>query len=118
MLRSPRCPQGDGAVENPSSVTVHGELVHNEVVLEDLAARGFRTVSESNREAIPDTPNVLITAHGVSDRERTRLAAAGKRLIDTTCPLVRRAHDAAIKLRDEGAMSSSSASAGMLRFAG
>ncbi len=27
---------------------------------------------------------------------------AGRRLIDTTCPLVRRAHDAAVTLRDEG----------------
>jgi 4-hydroxy-3-methylbut-2-enyl diphosphate reductase len=89
-------------VTDPASVTVHGELVHNEVVLEDLAARGFRTVSESERGAIPETPNVLITAHGVSDRERARLESAGKRLIDTTCPLVRRAHEAALKLRDEG----------------
>jgi 4-hydroxy-3-methylbut-2-enyl diphosphate reductase len=89
-------------VAEPSSVTVHGELVHNEVVLEDLAARGFRTVSESDRDALPETPNVLITAHGVSDRERSRLDSAGKLLIDTTCPLVRRAHDAALRLRDEG----------------
>jgi 4-hydroxy-3-methylbut-2-en-1-yl diphosphate reductase len=91
-----------GRVADPSSVTVHGELVHNEVVLEDLAARGFQTVAESDRDALPETPNVLITAHGVSDRERTRLQSAGKHLIDTTCPLVRRAHEAALKLRDEG----------------
>jgi 4-hydroxy-3-methylbut-2-enyl diphosphate reductase len=91
-----------GRVAEPESVTVHGELVHNEVVLHDLAARGFRTVDESDRGGVPETPEVLITAHGVSDRERARLEAAGKRLIDTTCPLVRRAHEAAITLRDEG----------------
>ena len=45
---------------------------------------------------------VLITAHGVSDVERGRLIAAGRSLIDTTCPLVRRAHDAAMALKADG----------------
>ena len=89
-------------VEEPEEVTIHGELVHNEVVLKDLAARGFKTASETSRDAVPETSGVLITAHGVSDRERGRLVASGKRLFDTTCPLVRRAHDAALLLRDEG----------------
>jgi 4-hydroxy-3-methylbut-2-enyl diphosphate reductase len=67
-----------------------------------LERRGFRTSGESDRESLAETPVVLITAHGVSDLERGRLEAAGKRLIDTTCPLVVRAHRAAITLRDEG----------------
>ena len=91
-----------GRVGDPAGVTIHGELVHNEVVLADLDRRGFRSAPESGREELPATSDVLITAHGVSDRERSRLADAGKRLIDTTCPLVRRAHDAATALRDEG----------------
>jgi 4-hydroxy-3-methylbut-2-enyl diphosphate reductase len=44
----------------------------------------------------------LVTAHGISDTERRRLEAAGKRILDTTCPLVRRAHEAAQKLKNEG----------------
>jgi len=35
---------------------------------------------------------LLITAHGISDRQRWRLQSAGKTLIDTTCPLVVRVH--------------------------
>jgi 4-hydroxy-3-methylbut-2-enyl diphosphate reductase len=45
---------------------------------------------------------VVITAHGVSDRERQRLLDAGKELIDTTCPLVRRVHLAAKELERQG----------------
>ena len=48
------------------------------------------------------TRTVLITAHGISDKERARLQQAGKKLIDTTCPLVTRAHQAAQKLQNEG----------------
>jgi 4-hydroxy-3-methylbut-2-enyl diphosphate reductase len=43
-----------------------------------------------------------VTAHGISDRERARLESAGKRLIDTTCPLVRRVHQAARALQAQG----------------
>lgn len=88
-------------VANPQQVTIHGELVHNPVVLRDLARRGFAASPESARD-IPTTPTVLVTAHGISDRERARLEQAGKQLIDTTCPLVHKAHDAAKALQQEG----------------
>jgi 4-hydroxy-3-methylbut-2-enyl diphosphate reductase len=83
-------------------VTIHGELVHNEVVLAGLAARGFHSALEGDRDALPSTPLVMITAHGVSDRERTRLERAGRRLVDTTCPLVHKIHRAAQALANEG----------------
>lgn len=89
-------------IDDPAQVAVHGELVHNEQVLHQLEIKGFRQVSEQDRQTLPSTDRVLITAHGISDRERARLQLAGKTLIDTTCPLVSRAHDAALKLRDAG----------------
>ena len=76
-------------IADPRAVTIHGQLVHNEVVQERLQSRGFAIENEPRRnEALPATPLVMITAHGISDRERHRLEAAGKQLIDTTCPLV------------------------------
>jgi 4-hydroxy-3-methylbut-2-enyl diphosphate reductase len=90
------------AAPAPETVTIHGELVHNEAVLADLRARGFAITGERSRDGTPATPAVMITAHGVSDRERARLEAAGKRLIDTTCPLVLRVHGAARRLEAEG----------------
>jgi hypothetical protein len=93
--------QAMDGISAPSEVTVHGELVHNGEVLRLLDRRGFRQSDEQAR-AVPSTPSVLITAHGVSERERERLRAAGKRLIDTTCPLVQKAHDAAQQLQREG----------------
>jgi 4-hydroxy-3-methylbut-2-enyl diphosphate reductase len=57
---------------------------------------------EVGRTSLPLTDHVVITAHGVSERERRRLLDAGKELIDTTCPLVRRVHDAARALHDDG----------------
>jgi 4-hydroxy-3-methylbut-2-en-1-yl diphosphate reductase len=90
-------------IAEPRSVTIHGELVHNEIVQGRLAARGFAIRDEKRRGgSSPETPAVLITAHGISDRERRRLEADGKRLIDTTCPLVERVHQAARQLQADG----------------
>jgi 4-hydroxy-3-methylbut-2-enyl diphosphate reductase len=89
-------------VPDPERVTIHGELVHNEMVISDLSERGFQMVKEMTRRPLPVTDTVLITAHGVSNRERQRLLAAGKQIMDTTCPLVKRAHDAAQKLQEGG----------------
>jgi 4-hydroxy-3-methylbut-2-enyl diphosphate reductase len=88
--------------QHPENVTIHGELVHNERVLSRLSALGFHSSSERRRTDIPATPLVMITAHGVSDRERQRLQQSGKQLIDTTCPLVDKVHRAAELLADEG----------------
>jgi 4-hydroxy-3-methylbut-2-en-1-yl diphosphate reductase len=90
------------AIGEPGAVTIHGQLVHNEAVLGRLEARGFAMADEADRRALPETPVVLITAHGISDRERARLAEAGKSLVDTTCPLVTRVHHAAQALQEEG----------------
>jgi 4-hydroxy-3-methylbut-2-en-1-yl diphosphate reductase len=90
------------AIADPETVTIHGELVHNEAVLADLRARGYRMSGEANRNEVPRTPLVMITAHGVSHVERRRLENAGKQLLDTTCPLVTRAHAAARKLQEDG----------------
>jgi 4-hydroxy-3-methylbut-2-enyl diphosphate reductase len=90
-------------IADPRAVTIHGPLVHNEIVQERLRSRGFAIENEPRlNEVLPSTPLVMITAHGISDRERHRLESAGKQLIDTTCPLVIRVHRAARALRDAG----------------
>ncbi len=89
-------------ISNPVQVTVFGQLVHNPVVRERLAARGFGMLEESQRGHLPDSTHVLVTAHGISEKTRTALLAAGKQLIDTTCPLVKKAHAAAQRLQEQG----------------
>jgi len=88
-------------VDDPTRVTVHGELVHNPEVLAMLARRGF-VQSDEQRRDVPHTEQVLVTDPGISERERQRLLAAGKRLLDTTCPLVQKAHAAAQQLQRDG----------------
>ena len=80
-------------------LTVLGDLVHNPDVVAALDAAGVakaRTLDEVH------TPNVLLTAHGTSDRVKLSLRDRGKEVHDATCPLVTRAHVALRKLVEEG----------------
>jgi 4-hydroxy-3-methylbut-2-enyl diphosphate reductase len=89
-------------MEYPERATVYGQLVHNGEVLKRIKERGFSMLEESDRTSAVSTPNVVITAHGLSDKERRTLEASGKRLIDTTCPLVSRVHQIARGLQEQG----------------
>ncbi len=71
-------------------LTILGELVHNPVVRERLAQRGVREGALAGESA--PTPQVMITAHGASDRQREEWRGAGFGVADGTCPLVRHAH--------------------------
>ena len=73
-------------------LTILGELVHNPVVRERLAARGVREGSLAPIASAP-TAQVMITAHGASDTARAAWRSAGFGVADGTCPLVRHAHD-------------------------
>ena len=71
-------------------LTILGERVHNPVVRERLAQRGVREGALAGESA--PTPQVMITAHGASDRPRAEWRGAGFGVADGTCPLVRHAH--------------------------
>src|SRR5215475_873756 len=57
-------------VDYPERATVYGQLVHNGEVLKRIKARGFSMLEESDRTSSVSTPAVIITAHGLSDKER------------------------------------------------
>lgn len=81
-------------------LTILGELVHNEVVRKKLRKAGAHEGDLSHLQA--GTPEVLITAHGASDREKRRWAGLGHRVQDATCPLVKKAHTTLATLVAEG----------------
>jgi 4-hydroxy-3-methylbut-2-enyl diphosphate reductase len=73
-------------------LTILGELVHNPVVRERLIRRGVREGALHDAESA-QTRDVMITAHGASDKARAKWRGAGFGVADGTCPLVRQAHE-------------------------
>ena len=76
------------------------ELVHNEIVVEDLKALGFRFVDRV--EDVPEGETVVFSAHGVSPVVREAAAKRHLKVIDTTCPFVAKVHKAARKFAERG----------------
>lgn len=80
-------------------LTILGDLVHNETVLENLRARGIQIAQQP--EAI-QTQTVMITAHGASQRAMQRVRAQGRSVMEATCPLVHLAHRAVARMARDG----------------
>ncbi len=77
-----------------------GAIVHNTHVVESLAAQGAKLVKSLNE--VPSGGTVAITAHGAGEETYARIRERGLRLVDTTCPIVRRAQETAAALVKEG----------------
>jgi 4-hydroxy-3-methylbut-2-enyl diphosphate reductase len=87
----------DHADEGP--LTILGDLVHNPTVLSTLEAKGIAVAQDVARV---NTPTVMVTAHGTSDRTLARTLALGLMVVDATCPLVHVAHRAVAALARDG----------------
>jgi 4-hydroxy-3-methylbut-2-enyl diphosphate reductase len=80
-------------------LTILGDLVHNETVLEELRANGIRFEQKS---ADAGTQTVMVTAHGASERALNETRRRGLNVLEATCPLVHVAHRALARLVHEG----------------
>ena len=79
-------------------LTILGELVHNEAVLASLQEKGIRIQHDPDSV---NTPAVMITAHGASERLMNRVRERGLDIAEATCPLVQFAHRAVSRLVEE-----------------
>lgn len=89
------------AAAQRAPLTVLGQLVHNPLVDRHLAAVGAQR-GDLDDLSSATTQQVAITAHGASDRHREAWQSAGHTVIDTTCPLVKKAHHALAMLVNDG----------------
>ena len=80
-------------------LTILGDLVHNDTVLETLRANGVRIADQVSSV---ETTAVMVTAHGASEKALARIRARGLEVSQATCPLVHVAHRAVGRLVREG----------------
>jgi len=76
-----------------------GQLVHNEDVVEKLSNMGLTVIStpEKAREGI-----VVIRAHGETKKTYNILRERKIKIVDATCPLVKKVQNTAITFQEEG----------------
>jgi len=86
--------------EAKKPVYILHELVHNEIVVNDLISRGAHIIDEP--EEAPANATIIFSAHGVSADIEERASAAGLHCIDATCPLVKAVQKKASSLSEKG----------------
>ncbi len=77
---------GDGPIYT------YGPIIHNEEVVRDLEERGVRVLSTEEELEALESGVVVIRSHGVSRRVYGLLAGKNVRVVDATCPFVRKIH--------------------------
>jgi len=80
-------------------LTILGDLVHNDAVLDTLRSKGIVTAAEPVQVT---TRTAMVTAHGASERRLAATRALGLDVVEATCPLVRVAHRAIRALIRDG----------------
>ena len=81
-------------------VYVRKQIVHNQHVVGDLAARG--AVFVDDLDDVPTGATVVFSAHGVSPGVRDQARQRGLDVIDATCPLVTKVHTEVRRFADRG----------------
>lgn len=76
-----------------------GPLIHNPQVVEDLEKKGVRAVKDirKNRKG-----TLIIRSHGVHPQILKRIRTKGIKVVDATCPFVKKAQRMAGLLHDQG----------------
>ncbi|MGE4538796.1 MAG: 4-hydroxy-3-methylbut-2-enyl diphosphate reductase [Desulfovibrio sp.] len=83
-------PPGGSQETGPGTVLLtFGPIIHNPQVLAEYAAKGVRVVNDP--ADIPAGATVVIRAHGIPEPVRQKIMARGARLVDATCPKVKKA---------------------------
>ena len=87
------------AVNKYGEIETLGPVAHNQLLVEQLIDLGVRPIGHLEQA---QGKIVAITTHGTSPAVLSEIRARHTRIIDTTCPIVRKAQNAAKELAEAG----------------
>lgn len=78
--------------ESHTPVYTYGPIIHNEEVIADLEKKGVRVIHSLEEAKEQPEGTMIIRSHGVTKAEQDALQADGLRVVDATCPFVKKIH--------------------------
>jgi 4-hydroxy-3-methylbut-2-enyl diphosphate reductase len=89
----------ESALRDFDEIYVTGDLVHNSVVMNRLRGLGLRIIDEND---LPSRSTVLVQAHGAPVDLVDRLKKLNNRIIDGTCPIVKKSFGITLEANRKG----------------
>ncbi len=89
-------------IQNGQRVYTFGPIIHNEEVVADLNKKGVQVVEDPEELKSLPAGTIIIRSHGVSEAVQKELSSYGHKVIDATCPYVKKIHKAVRKKSEEG----------------
>ena len=86
------------ALNNTDELYSKGNVVNNKIVVDDLESKGLKRFKDSSQ--LERNSNVLIRAHGITLSELDAYETLQCKMIDATCPNVKKIHDIVRKYAD------------------
>ncbi len=83
-------------------IYTYGPIIHNEEVVKDLESKGVVVLRTEEELDNVENGTVIIRSHGVEKRIYDKLEAKGLRVVDATCPFVKKIHNIVRKESAEG----------------
>ncbi len=75
-----------------TDIYTYGPIIHNEEVVNDLASKGVKVLENVDELNALDKGTVIIRSHGVDKSIYDIVEAQGLKLVDATCPFVKKIH--------------------------
>ncbi len=96
--------QAEKAKEDPSlrPIFTYGPIIHNEEVVRDLEKKGVCVLEGEQEIDGLSGGTVIIRSHGVSREICKRLEEKGLRVVDATCPFVKKIHNIVSEESEKG----------------
>lgn len=96
--------------KNHGRIYTYGPIVHNDIVVNELNDKGVEVISDFEElksmcsSGLLQDATVIIRAHGVGTDVTDILndAATGAKVVDATCPFVKKIHDIVTEHHDKG----------------
>ena len=73
-------------------IYTYGPIIHNEEVVKDLEEKGVQVIGENIPVSGREKGIVIIRSHGISRLQQENLEQQGFRIVDATCPFVKKIH--------------------------
>lgn len=73
-------------------IYTYGPIIHNEIVVRDLEEKGVGVIRSMEELSSLREGTVIIRSHGVSREVCSVIAQNGLRMVDATCPFVKKIH--------------------------